>query len=218
MDTSNYYTQRQDKLVRNHKKIMSLGQGLLTERYGRDMAVKITHDALEAFRALFPQIPFIGGGKNPLTDTLIQISTMLCLYRALKSRGRPVEEAGELARLMSRKWIAQQPRPFMNLIGKLYMTKFWRKRTKRNAAISQKREYPMNFVYEVVEGGREYEWGVNYLECAIVKFFKQQGAEEFTPYMCEIDNLMFPAMGVKLIRTGTIAQGCTHCDFRFASK
>lgn len=36
--------------------------------------------------------------------------------------------------------------------------------------------------------------------------------------MCELDYLMFPALGIELKRTGTIAQGCTHCDFRFAKK
>jgi hypothetical protein len=48
-----------------------------------------------------------------------------------------------------------------------------------------------------------------------VKFFHEQGADEFTPYMCFIDFLMFPAMGIALEREGTIAQGCGRCDFRF---
>jgi hypothetical protein len=33
--------------------------------------------------------------------------------------------------------------------------------------------------------------------------------------MCRIDFLMFPALGITLKRSGTGAQGCDHCDFRF---
>jgi hypothetical protein len=33
--------------------------------------------------------------------------------------------------------------------------------------------------------------------------------------MCRIDFLMFPALGITLKRSGTRAQGCDHCDFRF---
>jgi hypothetical protein len=71
-------------------------------------------------------------------------------------------------------------------------------------------------VYEVVAGERpDQAWGINYLECGVVKFFHAQGADDFAPYMCLIDFLMFPAMGVTLERQGTLANGCTHCDFRF---
>ena len=70
---------------------------------------------------------------------------------------------------------------------------------------------------EVVPGqpGESFEWGLNYHECGVVKFFAAQDADAFTPYMCVMDYLLFPAMGVGLQRTGTIAHGCTHCDFRF---
>ena len=48
-----------------------------------------------------------------------------------------------------------------------------------------------------------------------VKFFNDRGASELTPYMCRLDFLMFPAPGITLQRSGTRAQGCSHCDFRF---
>jgi len=42
-----------------------------------------------------------------------------------------------------------------------------------------------------------------------------QGAEEFAPYVCMSDIALSDAMGWGLIRTGTLADGCETCDFRF---
>jgi hypothetical protein len=117
---------------------------------------------------------------------------------------------------MAQNRIDSTPLLLRRLLGKLYMSRLWRARTERKALASQTGVYPGNFVFEVVPGDRPgIEWGINYKECGVVKFFHAQAADEFTPYMCFIDFMMFPAMGITLEREGTIAQGCTHCDFRF---
>jgi hypothetical protein len=160
--------------------------------------------------------PYIGGKANPLTDTLEQMTSLLALYQVMKRHGKTVEEIGELVYEMGRARVKRFPKAFRMLLGRLYMTKFWKERTKKKALESRQKKYPGNFVYEVVEGDdKNFAWGINYLECGVVKFFRQQNADEFTPYMCLIDYLMFPDMGIELQRQGTIANGCTHCDFRF---
>jgi hypothetical protein len=134
----------------------------------------------------------------------------------LKGRERPVEEIGELVYRMGEAWIDQYPEFVRRFVGRFYMSRFQRRRSEKNALISQQRQYAGNFVTEVVDGeGEDFEWGINYLECGVVKYFAQEGAEELTPYMCQIDYLFFPGMGINLQRQGTIAHGCTHCDFRF---
>lgn len=215
MNTSTYYLANKAKFLKGHDKVISFGRKEMIEKFGQSLAQEITDQARAEFEALLPKMPYIGGDENSLTDTLVQVSSMLCLYRAMKSHGYSAAEAGELSRTMGQNFVNSHPRFLRFLIGKLYMSNFWRKRMRKKAAISQVRQHPGNFVFEIVENEKGFDWGVNYIECAIVKFFKQQGADEFTPYMCEIDNLMFPGMGIKLIRNGTIAQGCTHCDFRY---
>lgn len=147
------------------------------------------------------------------------MTTLLALYRVLKANGRSLPEIGELVQSIAQYQLERFPQFLRHLIGRLYMTRFWQKHTSKKAALSQARLFSADFVYEVVgEKKDKYGWGINYLECGVEKFFANQGAAEFTPYMCLIDYLIFPAMDIQLERTGTIANGCMHCDFRFSKK
>ena len=86
----------------------------------------------------------------------------------------------------------------------------------RLAIESQKRRYPDDFVCLFVEGdGVNFDFGFDYIECGICKFFHRQEADEFSQYMCRLDYPFTTAMGVRLIRTSTIAEGGEKCDFRY---
>jgi hypothetical protein len=212
-----YYAAQREKLIKGHRKMLAVGRELLAERYGAAEAPAILAEGEAEFDALIPHIPYIGGAANSYTDILVQMTSLLALYRVLTRRGRPVEEIGALVHLIGERTVNQTPRVLRRLIGRFYMSRFWRGRAAKRAAISQQRQYPGDFVTEVVPGGAgdAFEWGINYHECGVVKFFAAQDADAFTPYMCVMDYLLFPAMGVGLQRTGTIAHGCGQCDFRF---
>jgi hypothetical protein len=63
--------------------------------------------------------------------------------------------------------------------------------------------------------GEDFDWGIDHVECGIVKFLQHQGAGERVPYCCLLDRPTFSKAGAGLIRTTTIATGATTCDFRF---
>ena len=214
---ADYYTSQASKLLKNHRSMLAVGRALIAERYGAADTPAILAEADVEFTGLIPQIPYIGGAANSYTDILVQMTTLLALYRVLSRRGRPVAEIGELVHLIGLKTVNRTPQVLRRLIGKFYMSRFWRKRIAARAAVSQRGEFPGDFVTELVPAGPEapYDFGINYRECGVVKYFAAQEADEFTPYMCVMDYLLFPAMGIGLQRTGTIAHGCTHCDFRF---
>jgi hypothetical protein len=216
---NDFYFRNKKTFLKSHRDIMKLGRGLIEARYGMEKAGDVIRRSEVRYEALLAEMPYIGGWDNSLTDTLTQVGSMLALYFVLKEEGKSTEEIGELVHRIADRKVETMPRFLRNMLGKLYMSGFWRKRTKKKALISQKKEHAGNFVFEVVEGKRdEFEWGINYLECAIAKFFYQQGADEFTPYMCYVDYILFPGMGIDLKRAGTIRQGCSHCDFRFTRK
>ncbi len=211
-----YYAKQRRKLLKNHQKMMRLGKPLLAARYGRELAETAVAQSATEFENLLPHIPYIGGAANSMTDTVVQLTSLLALYRVLKQKGKPVAEIGELFYEMAQARVNAFPKWLRHLVGRFYLSRWNVRRLRKKAAVSQQRQYPGDFVFELVPAGNSTRLrGVNYLECAIVKFFAQQGASELTPYMCRIDFLLFPAMGIELSRTGTIAQGCTHCDFRF---
>jgi hypothetical protein len=85
------------------------------------------------------------------------------------------------------------------------------------AVISQERHYPDDWIFDIVEAdGKNFQFGVDYTECGIVKYLTKQNAIELAPYLCWLDFPMCAAMRVKLVRTETIAQGGEKCNFRFA--
>ena len=214
-DPTTYYIARRGKLLQLHAKMMALGRPPLAERFGPALAEQIAADTTPEFERLIPEIPYVGGDSNSFTELMIQSASLLALYRVLKRHGQSADEIGAVVHRMAEGWVGRYPRLVRSLLGRLYLSRFWRARTRRKAQASQARRYPGEFVYEVVEGGPDFEWGVNYLECGVVKFFQAQDAEALTPHMCVLDYLLFPSIGIDLQRTGTLAQGCTHCDFRF---
>ena len=210
-----YYHNRKKALLRQHHRMMKVGHRVMIATYSNEAVSTIIEETHREFEALIPQIPYIGGKDNPLTDTLEQMTTLLALYKILKRRGESLETIGKIVQEMAQQHIEQFPKFLRHLIGRYYMSRWNRRRVERNAQRSQSGDYPGNFVYEIVSEDETDTWGINYLECGVQKFFHQQGADEFTPYMCLVDFLIFPAMGINLQREGTIANGCTHCDFRF---
>ena len=50
-----------------------------------------------------------------------------------------------------------------------------------------------------VEGdGDDFDWGMDYTECGIVKFLRAQGAGDLAPYFCLADFPMSDAFGLGL--------------------
>lgn len=79
---------------------------------------------------------------------------------------------------------------------------------------TQMREHSDNFVITFVEGdGKEFDYGYDYFECAILKFFESQGAFELLPYICAPDIPVSKALNMGLKRTTTLGGG--KCDFGF---
>lgn len=188
---------------------------LLTSRYGKDTTRMLIGDAGKEYEALIPQIPYIGE-HSPFLIFLLPTVRCLALYRALQKQGRNVDEAGRLIYEMSEVELRAIPSIIRRLIGHLWFSRWFKHRARKRALSSQAREYPANFVMQYVEGdGRVFDYGINYLECANVKFLKAQGAEELTPYICATDRLSSEWLGWGLHRTTTLAEGAERCDFRF---
>jgi hypothetical protein len=213
---SDYYLAHKSRLLKQHAKLMAFATDRLRARYGEATTGAIMLEVQQAFEDLIPAIPYIGGGANPFTGTLIRTASIVALYRVLQRRGACIEQTGELVSQMAELWVRRYPAVVRKLIGRLYMSRWWRRRMCKQALASQSHRYRGDFVYEVVEGdGTEFDWGIDYLECGIVKFCHVQGADELAPYLCRMDELLFPALGITLQRRGTLAQGCPRCDFRF---
>ena len=49
-------------------------------------------------------------------------------------------------------------------------------------------------------------------------FVRDEGCPELAAYICRMDFVLADMMNMKLVRTGTIAEGASYCDFRYSRK
>jgi len=170
-------------------------------------------------------VPVSAPGKTPTRGyaTLILMTlNVLCLsagslafYRAMMAHGKSVQDAGRII-YRAVEAVVSQTDVFSGVDGRMAQGKAAQNDFKRMAAASQKRVYPGDWVLTFVEGdGREFDFGVDYTECGLVKFYHAQGADELAPYLCLGDFPISKALDTGLVRTTTLARGGPRCDFRY---
>lgn len=60
-----------------------------------------------------------------------------------------------------------------------------------------------------------FGYGIDILDCGICKLFSKHNYSKYAAILCEVDEITSALAGLKLIRSGTIANGAKKCDFRF---
>ena len=218
METENWYLENKPKIMRQVRFTLRHFRKEFAKAFGKEEGEAIASETMQRFEALLPDIPYIGGNENPLTQNLYLTAAMLAMYRSLQKRGASVEEAARLIYLGAASFFNSFPtRWLMRWQGRRM---FGRKRLDQRrhaAAISQEHRHPDDWVFEVVEGdGQDFAFGVDYTECGIVKYLAREGAPELAPYLCWLDYPQFAAMHLRLDRSETIAQGGQRCDFRLS--
>ncbi|MGZ7050168.1 MAG: L-2-amino-thiazoline-4-carboxylic acid hydrolase, partial [Methanobacterium sp.] len=86
---------------------------------------------------------------------------------------------------------------------------------KMGADRSAERRFLEDWVYSFCEGNGDFDYGLDFTECGIQKFFHKYNADEFTPYLCAMDILMSDISNAGLHRTETLAEGGNKCNFRY---
>ncbi|MDD5503642.1 MAG: L-2-amino-thiazoline-4-carboxylic acid hydrolase [Candidatus Thermoplasmatota archaeon] len=209
-----YYVSRKRKMLREFDKLAKAGKVIFEARFGKEEALRLFAEAHAEYERIIPEIPYIG--KSRLAPFLVATAEFLAVYRVLKPRGISAEEAGKMFCDFCEIIMQKYPRFVMRIIGANLFSKRHLEKMRKGAEISKKKEFPEGYVYEFVEGdGKNFDYGVDYLECAGCKFLKKQGEFELAKYLCPMDALYSEKFGWGLVRTKTIADGFDRCDFRF---
>jgi L-2-amino-thiazoline-4-carboxylic acid hydrolase len=218
MGAENWYVVNKPQIMRQVRFALRHYRRHFAEAYGKAEGEAIATESLQRFEAMLPDIPYIGGVENPNTRSLYWTGAWLAMYRSLQARGALAEEAARLIYLGTADFYNSFPmRWLMRWQGRNLLSRKRIERSKRAAAISHRRRYPDDWVFEVVEGdGHDFVVGTDYAECGVVKYLTREGAPELAPYLCWIDYPSFAAMHLRLDRTETLAQGGRRCDFRLS--
>jgi len=212
----NYYLPNKSKLLKSFDKTAGLMESTLRERYGQELAGKLYAESREEYEKIIPQVPCIKGTRAKALNAFLLITAQeLAVYRTMKKHGKSPGEAWELCHQALTLRMEEFSKIKRWLLKKLMFSRFLIRRVKRRAENSEQLKFG-DFEIRYVKGdGKEFDWGVDYVKCGNYNFMKDQGAEEFAPYVCMSDIALGNALEWGLTRTHTIADGYETCNFRF---
>jgi hypothetical protein len=190
-------------------------QKVFTARFGDDLSATLVMETKQAYEALLPEIPNIGGKGNMFTEWLNYSAYYLAMYRALSARGHTVADVGKLI-FETYEVMADYPKWFLRIVGHFKYGKKYEEKLRRAAAAAQMRKYSEDFVSSFIErDGENFDYGLDITECGICKLYSAQGADRLARYMCLSDYVVSKAFNRGLVRYKTIAEGAEKCDFRY---
>ncbi len=209
-------TRESESLLRGFDGTAELLRPFLSDRYGEEGAEALYRGARSQFERIIPRIPKIGGMRAGSFNAFLRITAQeVAVYLAVRERGGTAPEAWEICHEGIRLEMDRFPRWKRWLLGRLMYSGIVRRIMKGR---QEKNEQPRFGDFEVrylAGDGSEFDIGVDYVRCGNLELVKELGAEEFAPYVCMSDIALSDGLGWGLIRTQTLADGCSHCDFRF---
>ena len=211
---SNYYVTHKKKMMKFFKTVTKKSTTIINTKFSDKLNTPIMDDIKMEYENLLPHIPYIGG-IEPWTKQLLLTAIFLSVYNKLSTLGKSVEEAWEVCNTIMKVQLYSIPRLMRKIIKRSVFTKKQMHTYKLQSLKSHERIYPQGDVFNFIESDNgSYDYGIDIIECAKVKFIKEQQAMEFMPYICLIDKLWAEIFEYGLVRKGTIAEGCEMCDFR----
>ena len=212
-----------DKRVRRFKKSLEdfdrtagLLRDELVDRYGEPDADALVRDARARYSEILPRVRWVEGRAAPVMNSFLWITAQeLAVYQAVEARGGDAAEAWELCHKAIRLRTERVPRWKRWLMNRLMFSGLVRRVIRRRAMREEIVRAGDFETRSVVGDGVAFDHGVDYLRCGNLELAREVGADAFAPYLCLSDIALSEGLGWGLIRTQTLADGCSHCDFRF---
>lgn len=221
-----FYDKRKPKLMERFERFLMIIKSHLTPIYSDLKTEELLAQMRNEHEFLYSKLPYLGTRKSSLLFLLIDSTSLLAVMLTLEKEGMSLNEIGKLCldyyETIAKIWRSSQDSGKTNITSLLLSKDYIFQEEfimgqKIYSKESQAKKYPEGYVYEHVDGdGESFDYGVNYLECAVYKFFKKQDAERFVPFICIYDFVMARAAGYGFNRIQTIWNGAPFCDFRYS--
>lgn len=188
-------------------------QMLAGQRPAQDLHAMLA-EAQKAHARLLP-LPDIGGPENLTYPSFLVGPQYAALYTAMRPHGFSARDVGRLVYDLAVYSFEEQKAQY-RANGQRFFSQEYFALLQAWAQRSRQRRYPLDWVQTVFRGnGRDFDIGVDYTECGLMKYFASLGMPELAPYPCRVDFPTARAEGTGLARTSTLADGGRVCDFRY---
>lgn len=213
-----YYEKNRVKLKKKMKDFLSLVspelESISKESFGS--ALEEIWSIYE--RDMLGRFPYIGGDRVSGTKNLTEAYMLVAMGEYLKGYRTEIEEIGRLMTLAYERRMMKMPGFVRRIMGKMFtnpklLNKMFLKKDKANAANAAKNPGSFETKTQIPpEAG--YDFSYHNLVCPLANFARQYGYEEYMPYLCNLDYVMFGIVGAPLFREHTCMEESGYCDFK----
>ncbi|MBY9004920.1 MAG: L-2-amino-thiazoline-4-carboxylic acid hydrolase [Candidatus Lokiarchaeota archaeon] len=216
---NDYYIKKKNKFMRDFDDRLHAVAIFLNKKYDMKESEELIEKLKNEFEKMIPDIPFIGGQKNPTTLVLVKCISDLAVFRVLEKAGYSYDEIGEFHYNYSMK-IHEERKAILEKAGRdssqYPFEAAYKDYQKTLCENTSKKSFPFDFVMEYVSGDdKSFDWGWNIHECAVQKAYKKFGDEKYLPFICLGDHYEAEGLGFGFTRTQTLGFGASLCDHRF---
>lgn len=219
---ANYYLAHSRELIAAYVDSLEGVYQFLAPELGMLPSRMVTQQALANFQTLLPNLPDVGGDRNWDTEFIPIAAWYVALYEPMRAHGKTAEDIGRIIYELNNYSLAATPKDQILAEHQRLFSPAYLQDQRQWAAWTQKRELPANWVATFIEappGPRDadnsFDYGIDYSECGLVKFFQSQGLSQLAPYVCLNDFPRSKTFGTGLRRTKTVAMGDGVCNFRY---
>ena len=197
---------------------LDLAEAALRERAQLSNMDRIRQEVMDEFEIVLTQTPYVGGAASRMSDFFMRLMGFMAIGRVLRRHGVPLPMIGDIERESYEAQLLTVPDAERLASGRQFMSAENQALLREQAVKSHAEEYPEDFVYDFVEPGPNdsFEFGINYKACGFCKFAVRHGDKEILPHICGLDFEAYATRGIRLERTQTLADGASHCNFRFS--
>lgn len=212
-----YYEKNRDHLKKTMKGFLALVRTELEGVSGK------TYDAIleEVWkiyeRDILDRFPYIGGDGASGTKNLTEAYMLVAMGEFLQDYDMTMEQIGHWMTLAYERRMKKMPTLLRRIMGRMFtnpklLNKMFLKKDAQNAANAA--AHPGSFETKTqIPPEPGYDFSYHNLVCPLANFARQYGYEEYMPYLCNLDYVMFGILGAPLFREHTCMDG-EYCDFK----
>lgn len=213
-----YYAKKAPKLKKAMNSLLKPIAGELEKLSGKSYTA-IFSDIWDHYeKNMLENFPYIGGDDVSGTGNLTGAYCFVSMGEVMKKYGVGMEEIGHLMVLAYERRFNAMPAIVKTIAHKSFtnvksLNKKYLKKDAQNEANAAK--FPGSFETRTMVPPEEgYDFSYHNLVCPLSNFARAHGYEEYMPYLCNLDYVMFGAFGVPLFREHTCFEDGDYCDFK----